>query len=188
MRPGSHTRFDRTVVMGATGAGKSTLAATMGRHLAIDVVHLDRHYYLPGWTRRDEQSWRSVQAALVAGERWILDGNYCATVDIRLAAASCVVVVDLPPALCAIRVIRRRLRHLGQPQPFMADGCPERLGRGTLQLLRYTLTYRSRMLPRVLAAIERQGRDDLHVLHLRSRADVGAFVAAVQRSARSLTP
>lgn len=169
------------MLMGAAGAGKSRLAAALGLHLGIDAVHLDQHYYLPGWQPRDVESWRSIQRGLFAGDRWIADGNYCATADIRLATASCVVIVDLPPVRCAARVIRRRLRHLGRPQPFMADGCPERLDAGSVQLLHYTLTYRSRMLPRVLATIERQGRDDLPVVHLRSTADVRSLLTAATR-------
>ncbi len=173
--------FDRTLVMGAAGAGKSVLAATLGAAVGTEVVHLDRYYWSPGWRAPDEAPWRTVQARLVEGERWILDGNYVSTADLRLARATCVLVVDLPPVLCALRVLGRRLRHLGHAQPFMAEGCPERLDRNTLPLLRYVIRYRTATLPRVLAAIERHGGPDLTVVHLRSRADVRTLVDAVTR-------
>ena len=39
----------RIAVIGAGGAGKPRLARTLGQALGLPVVHLDAHYYGPGW-------------------------------------------------------------------------------------------------------------------------------------------
>jgi adenylate kinase family enzyme len=42
----------RVLIIGSGGAGKSTLARTLGERLGIEVIHLDVHFWKPGhrWT------------------------------------------------------------------------------------------------------------------------------------------
>ncbi len=44
--------------------------------MGIPVVHLDRHHWTPGWTPTASKEWTTLQANLVAGERWVIDGSY----------------------------------------------------------------------------------------------------------------
>ena len=46
----------RIAIIGAGGAGKSTLARQLGEVLGIEVIHLDALFWKPGWvdTPRDE--------------------------------------------------------------------------------------------------------------------------------------
>lgn len=41
-------RMRRVLVIGASGAGKSTFAARMGQRTGLPVIHLDREYWQPG--------------------------------------------------------------------------------------------------------------------------------------------
>ena len=41
----------RALVIGSGGAGKSTLARELGARAGLPVVHLDRLYWRPGWTK-----------------------------------------------------------------------------------------------------------------------------------------
>jgi adenylate kinase family enzyme len=66
----------RVAVVGSGGSGKSTLADRLGELTGLPVTHLDRLYWQPGWVATDDDRWRQLQAGLVAGERWIVDGNY----------------------------------------------------------------------------------------------------------------
>ena len=77
--------MQRIAVVGPGGAGKTTFARELGRRTGIPVVHLDRHYWRPGWTPTPADEWRAQQARLLAGERWIVDGNYGASFDVRFA-------------------------------------------------------------------------------------------------------
>jgi adenylate kinase family enzyme len=169
----------RVLVIGSGGAGKSTLAARLGARLGVPVVHLDAHYWRPGWVPTPDAEWRDLVARLVAREAWVMDGNYGGTLDLRLAACDTVIFLDLPRTLCVARVIRRWLRHAGRSRPDMAPGCPEQV---TWEFLRWIWDYPRSRRPGVLRRLAAlpPGR---RVVVLRSRSDVARFLAGVPEPA-----
>jgi adenylate kinase family enzyme len=119
--------MQRILVMGPSGAGKSTLARELGRRLGIDVVHLDMLHFTAGWVEVDP-SWEETRLReIVAGERWIIDGNYRRLLDIRLPRSDTVIFLDFPRRTSYWRVLKRLVRHVGRTRPDMAPGCPERI-------------------------------------------------------------
>jgi hypothetical protein len=59
--------------------------------LGLPVVHLDAHYYGPGWRPPTPADWAARHRRLAAGERWVLDGNHAGTLAARLERADTVV-------------------------------------------------------------------------------------------------
>jgi adenylate kinase family enzyme len=41
------------LVLGTGGAGKSRLSREMAEILNLPIIHLDRHYWNPGWVERE---------------------------------------------------------------------------------------------------------------------------------------
>ncbi len=138
----------RVAVIGSPGAGKSTVARALTEALDIPVHHLDRLYWRPGWEPTPLEEWRQLQAALVAAPRWIIDGNYGKTLGLRLARAQVVLFLDLPSALCLVRVVLRGVAQFGQVRSDMGEGCKEQLDLG---FLHYTARFRRDVRPDVLA-------------------------------------
>ncbi|MFI7074130.1 adenylate kinase [Micromonospora sediminicola] len=101
----------RILVVGSSGAGKSTLAGELARRLDLPLIHLDRHYWRPGWTAPDPAEFRAEVAALAARPAWVMDGNYGGTLDLRLPRADALVFCDPSRARCLTRVLRRRWLH-----------------------------------------------------------------------------
>lgn len=93
----------RVAVVGSGGAGKWTFARQLGERTGIPVVHLDHHYWKPGWVQTAPHQWWARQAELVAGESWIIDGNYGGTFDVRFPCADTVIV--LAPLTCSCRLV-----------------------------------------------------------------------------------
>jgi adenylate kinase family enzyme len=160
----------RVAIVGSGGVGKSTFADDLGRRTGIPVIHLDEHFWSPGWVPTPRDAWADRQADLLSGDRWIADGNYGATLDVRLSRADTVIVLTLPRWRCTLRALRRSLRHRGQA--IQAEGCPERLD---LTFLRWVWRYPTDSRPRLDQAVARF-RHRLTVVELASTAAAKSFL------------
>lgn len=167
---------DRIAIVGCGGSGKSHLARGLGEVLGITPVHLDACYYARDWHPLDQDAFAAVQRKLVAAPRWIIDGNYAATLPIRLRAADTVLLLDLPGWTCLLGIAQRQLRHGGGQHP--AGGEYNRI---TRDFARYIAGYRRAMAPRVRALIAEHA-DGAQVVVLRSRRAARRYLAAVPRT------
>ncbi len=122
----------RVLVIGPCGAGKSTLAFELARRLRLPLHHMDRLNWKSGWVESTDAELRAKIAAIVSGERWLIEGTYGGTLDARLPFADTVVHLDYPIRLCMWRILRRIVAFRGRSRPDMTEGCPERLDLGFL--------------------------------------------------------
>jgi len=95
-------------VVGTSGSGKSTVGAALAARLGTDFLELDSVFHQPGWVPLPREEFRRRVAAVVAGERWVIDGNYTSQVkDLVWARADTVVWLDLPKRTVMRQVIWR---------------------------------------------------------------------------------
>jgi adenylate kinase family enzyme len=165
----------KILVIGSGGAGKSTFARKLGGRLGLEVIHLDREHWRPGWVEMPKDEWRRKVEELAARESWVMDGNYSGTLDVRLAACDTVIFLDLPRAVCLWRVLKRAATYRGTSRPDMAEGCPEKID---FEFVKWVWGYRSGSRPKVLALLERHSRGK-QIIRLRTRAEVESFLANV---------
>jgi len=102
----------RVSVVGTSGAGKSTLSRALAGALDADFFELDSVFHQPDWVPLPREEFRERVAAAVAGERWVIDGNYTSQVkDLVWARADTVVWLDLPRRTVMRRIIWRSFRR-----------------------------------------------------------------------------
>lgn len=104
--------MQRVSVVGNSGAGKSTLARALAGLLGADFLELDSVNHQADWVPLATEEFRSRVAAAVAGERWVIDGNYSKVRDLVWARADTVVWMDLPRRTVTRRVIWRSVRRM----------------------------------------------------------------------------
>jgi adenylate kinase family enzyme len=119
----------RVIVLGCSGAGKSTFARRLARALAAPCVHLDALFWDAGWIACAPEEFRRRVAVALAGEAWVVDGNYLtASGDLSVPRAEAIVYLHQPRWLCLLRVFMRYLRHAGgRAREDIAPGCPEKI-------------------------------------------------------------
>ncbi|MGO8827127.1 MAG: hypothetical protein ACLQU9_18070 [Acidimicrobiales bacterium] len=114
----------RVVVTGMAGAGKSTFSRALSAKTGLPLIHLDVHFWKPGWMEPSADEWREKQRDLITSDEWILDGNYHATLDLRLDRADTAVFLDTRWWVCAWRALVRGVRK--RPVGFqLPNGCDE---------------------------------------------------------------
>jgi adenylate kinase family enzyme len=117
----------RVLVIGSSGAGKSTFAINLGKIINLPVIHLDGEFWQPGWIEMLREDWRENARGLVRRDRWIMDGTYDNSLDIRLPFADTVIFLDYPRRICLWRAVRRITSNHGRVRSDMAEGCPEKV-------------------------------------------------------------
>ena len=170
--------MQRIVIVGSGGSGKSTLARQMGVVLGLDVVHLDRLLWKPGWVRLAPQEQEAVIADAVRGSRWIVEGDHIRTQPLRFAALDTIIFLDFSRWVCLWHTVKRLVLNYGKSRLGVAKGCPERLNWTLLKWVwRYPLDNRAQ----VISNIERyaSGRK---VIVLRDSKEVKRFLASLQEN------
>jgi len=150
----------RVVIIGRGASGKSTLARRLGDITGLPVTEVDKIFWQPGLIATPREQWVVMQEKLVAGDRWIMDGDlgpYDA-VEVRLRSADTIIFLDFSLVRCAWRAIRR--------------------SRERADFWRWLLAYRYQSRPILMAAIAKYAPNA--VLHVfRSPKALSRFVAEV---------
>jgi adenylate kinase family enzyme len=159
----------RILIIGSSGAGKSTFAKRLHKVLGINIIHLDQHYWKPNWTKTENEEWQKKVENMMKAEQWIMDGNYRSTMELRLSQADTIIWLDLSPIVCLWRILKRRQKDNRVDE---LDNCRERV---SFNLAKWVLW----KFPRdnrkdILKLVEvYKSKKEIHVL--KSNKDVESF-------------
>jgi adenylate kinase family enzyme len=162
--------MQRVLVIGCSGAGKSVFAQRLGQMSGLPVIHLDKVYWRAGWQEPDSAEWRQSVSGLVAEPRWIMDGNYGGTLEMRLQYADTVFLFDTPRWHNLKGVLGRTIRGYGRTRPDLAEGCPERFD---WVFLKYVWRFNQVHRPKTIASLASYQGD---LITFRSRVDATAYL------------
>lgn len=169
----------RVVVLGATGAGKSTVAGELARVTGAEHVELDGFHHGPHWTPRPPAEFAVDVADVLTKNAWIVDGNYVDRVsDTVWPHAGTVVWLDLPLWVILPRIVRRTLRRIRRRTALWAGNREQWSSLiGGDSLLTWAVRQHRHLrsaLPGRLAELDRSG---VHVVRLTSTEAVSRWTA-----------
>lgn len=176
--------MQRVLVVGCSGAGKSTFSRRLAAVTGLPRTELDYAFWHPGWVQTPREEWWAKVTALCAAPAWILDGNYTSSLHIRIPKADTVIWLDYPRWLCLARVIGRVARNYRRVRGGLPEGCPEKVD---LEFLRYIWKFNANHGRRMAAAIEETGQH-LRVYRLKSDSEADRLLAELRRSGERSAP
>jgi hypothetical protein len=148
--------YRRILVLGSPGSGKSWLSTALADSLNIPIVSMDELYWRAGWQRPDHDTFSRNLVSSLDRPKWILDGNYEESLEMRWSYADAAVYLDMPTWLCLVRTaLRGWHRSLNMdvylPPHLRTDG--RKLQLPDPRFVWKVLTFRSRVRQRVLRTL-----------------------------------
>ncbi|PEZ81930.1 topology modulation protein [Bacillus sp. AFS017274] len=168
--------MERIMVIGVSaGVGKSTFARRLGDNLDIEVHHLDTFYWRPGWVEAPLEDFISAQKEVLSHDKWIMEGNYSNSFNLRSELADTIIYLELPLRVCLYRVIKRWLSYLGKTRPDMGEGCNEKLDWQFVKFIMTTYFPRKKEMNKRFAELQKSDPEKLIVI-LKSKNDIEGYL------------
>ena len=165
-------------MIGNAAGGKSTLARQLARRRELPLIEVDRLLWLPGWRLAPEADYARGHAAIVAQERWVIDGlGRQDSIAERLARATEIVLIDMPLWmhfwLAAERQIAWAQGRLDNPPAGAAEMPPTR------ELFRTIWEVDQTWLPDIRSMCAEAELEGKAVTRLGSVDEIDAFVRGI---------
>ena len=167
--------MERIMIIGCGGAGKSTLARKLGEKTGLPVVHLDQIYWSPGnWEHLEKTEFDHLLMLELEKPRWILDGNFNRTMELRLEKCDTVIYLDFNRIQCILGWLKRVITNCGTARPDMAPGCNEWFDP---EFAKWLWNFNKQNRARYLEILDNQKNKDVYIL--RNRRQVKRFLDKV---------
>jgi len=175
----------RISLVGVPGSGKTSVGRRLAASLDVPFIELDSIFHQPEWAELPRPEFRQRVAEAVAGDAWVVDGNYSAVQDLAWQRADTVVWLDLPRRTVTQRVIRRTVRRVvtrerlwnnnREPISNLYRLDPEK------SIIAWTWVKHPEYIQRYAAAIQDPEWQHLRFVRLRSAREIAGFLTRDQR-------
>lgn len=154
----------KVIVIGSSGAGKSTFARKLRDKTGLPLYYLDMLWHKPDRTTVTREEFDAKLEKLLKQDQWILDGNFQRTLETRLMACDTVFLLDYPLEVCLVSVENR----IGQKR----DDMPWIETEFDLEFRQWIVNFQQKQLPQIYELLEKYLRQkDIVIFKSRQEAD-----------------
>ena len=90
----------KAIVIGCPGSGKTTFAEKLHTVTGLPLFYLDAIWHKPDKTHISREEYDERLAEILGMDKWIIDGNYSRTLEVRMQACDTIFLFDLPVDVC----------------------------------------------------------------------------------------
>lgn len=167
--------MSKIIIIGSPGAGKSTFARKLRDVTHLPLYYLDMLWHKPDRTNISREEFDIRLRELVQKDRWIIDGNYQRTLEIRFKACDTVFLLDFPVETCLFGV-KSRIGKKREDLPWIESG-PEINEEFKQQIIDFPQD----ALPQIYKLIEKY-RKNRNIVIFRSREEINEYLQKMQRN------
>jgi adenylate kinase family enzyme len=111
--------FNKIIILGNGGSGKSTLGERLSKKLNIPVYHLDRLTFKTGWESVAETEFTGKLKNILSYDKWVVEGwSYNSTIPMRLQAADLIIYLEFNIWICYWYALIRHLQYSFKQNPY----------------------------------------------------------------------
>lgn len=162
------------MVIGCPGSGKSTFSRQLHSLTGLPLFHLDMMYWNPDRTKVEKEIFLKRLTDAAGQSEWIIDGNFNATLELRMQACDTVIFLDYDTDICIEGIISRR----GKPRTDLpwVETSDEEDG----EFINFVRDYVTDSRPRVLELLGKYSDREIHIFNDRTEAD--RFLDTIKRN------
>ena len=110
----------KIIIIGCSGSGKSTFARRLHDVTGLPIYHLDNLFWKADRTHISRDEFDARLNEYMQGNRWIIDGDYSRTYEMRIAACDTVIFLDYGEEVC-MQGITERVGKVREDMPWIED-------------------------------------------------------------------
>ena len=153
----------KVLVIGCPGSGKSTFSRALHSALGLPLYHLDMLYWNADKTTVEKSVFLQRLEEALKKDRWIIDGNYLSTMELRLKNCDTVIFLDYPLSTCIGGVLER----LGKPRSDM----PWTETKEDEEFMDFIKSFEEKSRPEVMKLLEKYKEKKILVFTSREQGD-----------------
>ena len=112
--------MNKIIVIGPSGSGKSEFSRKLNKILNIDIYHLDNIFWNSDKTHITREEFDIKLNDILSKDRWIIDGDYSRTYEIRFMNADTIFYLDYPLDVC-LEGAKSRIGKKRDDLPWIED-------------------------------------------------------------------
>ena len=159
------------IVIGCPGSGKSTFSKSLHKITGIPLFHLDMLFWNEDKTTVEKSVFIDRLSKIFQSDKWIIDGNYASTMELRMQKCDTVIFLDYPSDVCLDGINERK----GKPRsdlPWIESEEDD------AEFIEFIKNYNSQSRPQVIELLEKYPHKDIYVFSNRTKAE--EFLTEIQ--------
>lgn len=159
--------MQRAIIIGSPGAGKTVFARKLRDASGLPLYYLDKIWHKPDQTNISCEEFDLKLQDILRRERWIIDGNYQRTMEMRMRECDMVFLLDVGREICLDGACSR-IGRTREDLPWMESELDE-------EFKQEILSFGERQLPQIYELLEKY-REEKTIVIFRSREETDEYI------------
>lgn len=160
----------KVIIIGCPGSGKSTFARSLHNKTGIPLYYLDMLKWNSDKTTVSKEIFLDRLNGILSEDEWIIDGNYAATMELRMSVCDTVFFLDYPLEVCLSGIKARQ----GKPRPDM----PWIETEDDEEFLEFIRDYNTDSRPKVIELLNKYS--DKNIVVFKSRKEAEQYINEIR--------
>lgn len=162
--------FQKIIIIGSPGSGKSTFSRKLRDMTGLPLYHLDMIWHKPDKTNISREEFDEKLHKIICGDKWIIDGNYQRTLEVRLKECDTVFLMDFPLEVC-LSGVESRIGKKREDMPWVEEEFDE-------EFRQWIVDFPTAKLPVIYELLEKY-QENKKIIIFKSRQEADNYFASL---------